>query len=364
MPHKLLTLIVALSVFAPAFARAQDDDRGIGARSNVAATPHSRRWVSDAAEPAAATTTLPTRVTSPSRKAAPPQVQAPPRGFVPPPAPDEDPFGGVERRLNEEDAEAVFNVKPQRAPAPRQAAPQPARSLQPSAKNSVQPVAYEEPSSDQPTTVVVPASANVAAENPSSATLPDGGPTPVEPAVIVARPVPKHIPLPLEARGKAPSSKNQGPGDKRAASQAWSPLATVAGSLTLVLGLFFLAAWAMRRAVPRQVPTLPQQVVEVLGRMPMPGRQQMQLLRIGNKLLLIHLSLGGAETLTEITDPEEVDRLAGLCQAGQSNSSSSAFQDVLAQLGRQRRSPDFLDQDAFGLELAGVANRRGGANHG
>ena len=59
---------------------------------------------------------------------------------------------------------------------------------------------------------------------------------------------------------------------------------------------------------------LPTEVVEVLGRAPLAGRQQMHLLRCGNKLLLVSVTPTGAETLTEVTDPVEVDRLSGLCR--------------------------------------------------
>ena len=50
------------------------------------------------------------------------------------------------------------------------------------------------------------------------------------------------------------------------------------------------------------------------GRAPLAGRQHVHLLRCGSKLLLVSVTPGGAETLTEVTDPAEVDRLAGLCR--------------------------------------------------
>ena len=58
--------------------------------------------------------------------------------------------------------------------------------------------------------------------------------------------------------------------------------------------------------------------MELLGRAPLAGRQTMQLIRVGNRLLLVALSASGAETLTEITDPVEVEHLAGLCRRGKS----------------------------------------------
>lgn len=136
----------------------------------------------------------------------------------------------------------------------------------------------------------------------------------------------------------------------------WGSLPGVMASLGFVLGLFFLVAWLMRRGMPGTIPTLSKSVVEVLGRVPMAGRQQMQLLRVGNKLILVHMSLTGVETLTEIDDPAEVDRIAGLCQQGQSHSSTRVFHDMLDQMGREHRAAEFVDQD-HGVEL--VSSVRG-----
>jgi flagellar biogenesis protein FliO len=115
-----------------------------------------------------------------------------------------------------------------------------------------------------------------------------------------------------------------------------SPL-TVAGSLAFVLGLFFLVAWVMRRATPGAARLLPKEVVEVLGRAPLAGRQQMHLLRCGHKLLLVCATPAGVETLTEITDPMEVDRLAGLCQQTRSDSATTMFRHVFEQLAETPR---------------------------
>jgi len=114
-------------------------------------------------------------------------------------------------------------------------------------------------------------------------------------------------------------------------------LATVAGSLAVVLGLFFAFAWAMKRASPRGSVLLPAEVFEILGRAPLAGRQQVHLLRCGSKLLLVSITPAGTETLTEVTDPLEVDRLAGLCRQAHPQSATAAFREVFQQLGRRPR---------------------------
>jgi flagellar biogenesis protein FliO len=123
-------------------------------------------------------------------------------------------------------------------------------------------------------------------------------------------------------------------------------LITVASSLAVVLGLFFLVAWAMRRAAPRGSVLLPGEVVEVLGRAALATRGQVHVLRFGNKLLLVSVSPTGVETLAEITDREEVDRLAGLCRQAHPQSATAAFRHVFQQFTKQHAGSGFVDGDS------------------
>jgi flagellar biogenesis protein FliO len=58
----------------------------------------------------------------------------------------------------------------------------------------------------------------------------------------------------------------------------------------------------------------------------------MQLVRVGNKVLLLAVTANSAETLTEITDPDEIDRLNGICRQNQPGSISASFREILSQL--------------------------------
>jgi flagellar biogenesis protein FliO len=106
----------------------------------------------------------------------------------------------------------------------------------------------------------------------------------------------------------------------------------VAGSLAAVLGLFFLLAWALRKTTPVACPLLPTEVVEVLGRAPLASRQQVHLIRLGRKLVLVSVTPAGVEALCEVTDAEEADRLAGLCRQGRPDSATATFRQVFHQL--------------------------------
>jgi len=170
---------------------------------------------------------------------------------------------------------------------------------------------------------------------------------------VEARPIPQtfepHFPVRLAAAeepigpvdGPAPlrlsprSEEDAGKLSKPVAPTASGAIGTVVGSLAIVLGLFVVLAWCSRRLTPAGAAQLPKEVLELLGRAPLNSRQQVQLVRIGNKLLLVASTPTGTETLTEITDAAEVERLASLCRRGQPASASGSFTQVMSQLTRE-----------------------------
>jgi flagellar protein FliO/FliZ len=141
-------------------------------------------------------------------------------------------------------------------------------------------------------------------------------------------------PLKLSPRGNSSERPLAGV----SAATPSSAIGTVASSLAIVIGLLLAVAWITRRFAPPGAAPLPPQAIELLGRQPLGGKQSLQLLRIGNKLLLVALSPGGAQTLTEITDPVEVEQLAGICRRTKTDSASAAFSRVLSQLATEPAS--------------------------
>jgi len=109
---------------------------------------------------------------------------------------------------------------------------------------------------------------------------------------------------------------------------------SVISSLLIVIGLLLGAAWCYRRASPNATSSLPKDVLQVLGRAPLAPRQQLVLLRFNNKLVLVSNLQGDVRTISEITDPLEVDRVAGICESSQAGSISDSFRSVLHNLGR------------------------------
>jgi len=165
--------------------------------------------------------------------------------------------------------------------------------------------------------------------------------TPIDtrPAAPEYRPAPAS--LRLAPRSQA-NRKTTGSIKKPAATTPANAIATVIGSLAIVLGLFVIIAWCARRLAPAGSAPLPNEAVELLGRAPLAGRQQMQLIRVGNKLLLVALSPTGSETLTEIVEPQDVEHMLGLCRRGQAGSSAAVFQQVLAQIEKEPAQRGFV----------------------
>jgi len=142
-------------------------------------------------------------------------------------------------------------------------------------------------------------------------------------------------------------------------------LYTIASALAIVIGVFLLFMWAVKRGGrgARRRGRLPADVVSVLGRVPLAPRQFVELLRVGNKLVLVSLTPTGAEPLTEVTEPAEVDRLVGLCQQSNPFSATKAFEQVFQQMSGGPAPGGFLGNDAF---LSSVASPAGAyrANRG
>jgi flagellar biogenesis protein FliO len=180
-----------------------------------------------------------------------------------------------------------------------------------------------------------------AAEEPAAAaaaSLSDDE-SPSEPAPIVppSTAAPSKLPASNARPFKLDSRKKSGqqPSVKSSLAKPVDSLITIGGSLCVVLSLFFGLAWLTRRGLPKGIGKLPGEVIEVLGKAPLVKGQELQLVRVGSKLLLICVSPTGCETLTEIVELSEVDRLASICRSNSPSSMTTAFNQVLAGVGRE-----------------------------
>jgi flagellar biogenesis protein FliO len=134
--------------------------------------------------------------------------------------------------------------------------------------------------------------------------------------------------------GKA-SGSNKGPSSSASSKSSSSGWTTTLGGLTAVLALIYLTAKVLRKSMPAAQRTLPVDVIQVLGRKPVDYRHSIHLIRCGSRLLVVGASQEGLRTLCEMTDPVEIDYLAGLCKPSEPTSVADSFN----QLFRRFQSP-------------------------
>lgn len=149
------------------------------------------------------------------------------------------------------------------------------------------------------------------------------------------------------------------PGQRSSSGPAASAI-TAGAALSIAIGLFLLFAWIMRKHAPSAAAALPSEVFEALGRATLPDKQHAYLIRCGGKLLVVAGSPGQLQTLTEIDDVDEVARLTALCREANPRSSTAAFREVLAQLGKEKHPPGFIDDPALDIAAANERARSAG----
>jgi flagellar biogenesis protein FliO len=180
-----------------------------------------------------------------------------------------------------------------------------------------------------------------------------------------AEPAPRKI---SKSKNEAPrtTAKHLSP-PGRTGFMPLSSAITIAVSLVTVVGLFLIVAWIARGEIPKRPPTLPREALEVLGRQPFGGKQQeIQLIRVGSKLVLVHLLPGHVESLTEISDPVEVDRLTGICYQAHPSGSSRQLPKTTERFdGAKTSSPrsNRRDNDTFDPSVFDEMDRLSSKRH-
>ena len=131
---------------------------------------------------------------------------------------------------------------------------------------------------------------------------------------------------------------------------AWRPstqtLTASGGATAIVVGLLLALTWVVRKCAPKAARPLPREVVEVLGRASLGGKQTTQLIRVGPKLVLVAITPEGVETLTEVTEPGEVARIVAACESSAGKGSAASFDQLLEQLSNEPSEPAYRASSA------------------
>lgn len=154
-----------------------------------------------------------------------------------------------------------------------------------------------------------------------------------------------------ERTARAPASQPAMSGHAAARpSSADYDITRVTLSLAAVIGLIFLARWASRKffALPTTGAT---GVLQVVSRTPIAPKQQILLVRVGRRLMVIGDSAGRLTSLGEIADPDEVATLISQSQSAvEKRPVSLPFGSVFfGKLGSRRReeaADDWMEIDS------------------
>ena len=129
------------------------------------------------------------------------------------------------------------------------------------------------------------------------------------------------------------------------AAPAGFDISRVVGALAIVLGLIFALRWVLRRSInPAGMPGATN-VVQVLTRSPLSPRQQLLLVRVGRRLIVVADCNGQLNALSELTDPDEVAALVGQLRDEKLSAAPHSFGNLL---GRLRRGADERTADGDG----------------
>ena len=117
-----------------------------------------------------------------------------------------------------------------------------------------------------------------------------------------------------------------------------TPLFSVGGSLFIVIAAFFLLATLLRKVSPKGNRPLPKEAFECLGRYYLTQKHQLQVLRLGSRIVLVSVMPDGVSTLAEITDPDEAVSFLGLCRRLDHNSATEMFQKTISGMSEEELS--------------------------
>jgi flagellar biogenesis protein FliO len=107
----------------------------------------------------------------------------------------------------------------------------------------------------------------------------------------------------------------------------------IVGALGVVLGCIFIVRWAGKKVLGLQTPGSGGGVVQILSRTSVSPRQQLMLIQVGRRIVLVANCGVQMNALCEISDPDEVASLAGQLQERCKTSATSAFLSIFGKAG-------------------------------
>lgn len=90
----------------------------------------------------------------------------------------------------------------------------------------------------------------------------------------------------------------------------------IIGGLAVVIGGYLGLVWLLKIINPAGSGAIPREALEVVGSAPLNSQQNLQLIRLGSKLMLMLHGPDGTQPVGEVSDPAEVEHLLAICGNG------------------------------------------------
>ena len=124
------------------------------------------------------------------------------------------------------------------------------------------------------------------------------------------------------------------------------------GALGLVVAMIFLARYVLRRFSATGKATGRAEAIEVVARATLGARQQLSLVRLGKKLVLVGSGPSGMSPLAEVTEPEEVTELLAEARAADRGTFARLFRRYV-QSDEEKQQPAASEREPTGKPRSG-----------
>lgn len=168
------------------------------------------------------------------------------------------------------------------------------------------------------------------------------------PHITIPEPLPAQERLPLG--GSPPSQIDNAATSAQtgqvSASEGGSWILQTITALGIVLGLIFALRYLLQRITGMRSAPMTGRLVEVLARSPIAPRTHLLFLRIHQRIVVACQSPAGLQTLTELTDPNEIAAVLSQVEAGRANSITGSFRQILGRQDDPYEAVDSAESEA------------------
>lgn len=132
-------------------------------------------------------------------------------------------------------------------------------------------------------------------------------------------------------------------------------MSTAFAALAFVVGVFLFIMSLIKRNLPPSLQLLPTDAATIVGRMQLTGKQFAHLIKLGDKLALVSISPSRIDTITEVTDPDQVARLLAICGPDWTATATikQDYDQILRQLSAESDRRNTLSASGMGLSSRG-----------